>query len=278
MCATKSGTPVSIKPQFTTSRNVVSPPLTMSATQPDNASTLEAAVRADLAALFEATPCMPIMVRLAWHDAGTYNAADKTGGANGSIRFAPEAEHGANNGLDNARNLLQPIKDKHADISYADLYQLASVTAIEFCGGPKIPFRMGRPDAAERQVTPDGRLPDATKRMGHLRDVFYRMGMSDKDITVLSGAHTLGRAHKERSDFEGPWTKVPIVFDNSYFAEILKDEKDADPALLRLESDLALLDNEETRKLCEKYAADEDAFFADYTESHVKLSELGCFE
>ncbi len=200
---------------------------------------------------------------------------DGTGGPNASIRFQPETGHGANAGLSIAIELLEPIKKQYPDMSYADLYQLASIVAIEYAGGPKIPFRMGRVDATGPEVcTPDGRLPDADKDMGHLREVFYRMGLNDKEITVLSGAHTLGAAHKDRSGFEGPWTKIPVVFDNSYFVEILKD--DPDPTLLRLESDLALLKEPETRALCEKYAADQDAFFADYTEAHVKLSELGC--
>ena len=237
---------------------------------------LETAVRAELSKLYDSTPCMPIMVRIGWHDAGTYNVHDDTGGANASIRFAPESGHGANNGLEVARNLLDPIKKQFPEISHADLYQLASVHAIEYSGGPKIPFRMGRVDATEADCTPDGRLPDATKRMGHLRDVFYRMGLNDKEITVLSGAHTLGRCHQDRSGFDGPWTKVPIVFDNSYFVEILKE--DPDPDLLRLTSDLALLDEPETKALCELYAADQDAFFADYVDAHVKLSELGCFK
>lgn len=242
------------------------------------ATKLELDVRAALNSLYKETPCMPIMVRLAWHDAGTYNAADGTGGANATIRFEPESKHGANNGLSVARDLLQPIKDGFPEVSYADLYQLASVAAIEFSGGPIIPFRMGRVDAPAVKTTPDGRLPDADKRMPHLRDVFYRMGLNDKDITVLSGAHTLGRAHQERSGFDGPWTKIPIKFDNSYFVEILKPEAEADPALLRLASDLAILDEDDTRALCEKYAVDSDAFFADYSESHKKLSELGCFQ
>lgn len=217
---------------------------------------------------------MPIMVRLAWHDSGTYNAADGSGGANASIRFSAEKGHDANNGLNIAMDLLKPIKANFPGISYADLYQLASIVAIEFSGGPKIPFRLGRRDATEADCTPDGRLPDANKRMGHLREVFYRMGLNDAEITALSGAHTLGRAHMERSGFDGPWTPVPIVFDNSYFVEILKE--DPDPKLLRLTSDMALLDDPKTRALCEKYAADQDAFFSDYVVAHKKLSELGC--
>ncbi|KAI0567033.1 Ascorbate Peroxidase [Gracilaria domingensis] len=214
------------------------------------------------------------MVRLAWHDAGSYSKEDGTGGANGAIRFSPEADFAANNGLDIARKLLQPIKDAVPEMSHADLFQLASAVAIEFSGGPTIPFRMGRVDKEAADCSPDGRLPDANQRMGHLREIFYRMGFNDKEIVLLSGAHCLGRAHPERSGFEGPWTAEPLKFDNSYFVEILKDEPD--PKLLRLASDMALLDEEETKKLCQAYAADQDLFFAEYPAAHQKLSELGC--
>ena len=216
---------------------------------------------------------MPIIVRLAWHDAGSYSAEDGTGGANAAIRFPPESEFAANKGLDKARDWLEPIKQQLPDVTYADLYQLASVVAIEFAGGPNIPFRFGRKDVTAEACSPDGRLPDATKRMTHLRDIFYRMGLNDKDIVVLSGAHCLGRARPERSGFDGPWTKDPLKFDNSYFQEIL--ESDPDPKLLRLASDMALLDIPENRALVEMYAKDQDVFFEDYKVSHQKLSELG---
>lgn len=239
-----------------------------------SATGVESKVREALKTLYDSTPCMPIMVRLAWHDSGTYNVEDGSGGANASIRYMPESGHGANAGLKIAMDLLEPIKAANPTMSYADLYQLASVVAIEYAGGPKIPFKTGRVDAAEADCTPDGRLPDADKGMPHLRDIFYRMGMNDKEITVLSGAHTLGRAHPDRSGMDGPWTKEPVIFDNSYFVEILKDTPD--PDLLRMTSDLALLDVPETKALCVKYAEDQAAFFEDYSAAHVKLSELGC--
>ncbi|KAJ6923025.1 hypothetical protein NC652_016615 [Populus alba x Populus x berolinensis] len=119
---------------------------------------------------------------------------------------------------------------------------------------------------------PEGRLPDATKGSDHLRDVFGHMGLSDTDIVALSGGHTLGRCHKERSGFEGPWTPNPLVFDNSYFKELLSGEKEG---LIQLPSDKTLLEDPVFRPLVEKYAEDEDAFFADYSEAHLKLSELG---
>lgn len=75
----------------------------------------------------------------------------------------PESGHGANAGLVWAIEELQKIHAKHPDISYGDLYQLASVYAIEHAGGPKIPFRMGRADVNDESCTPDGRLPDGMR-------------------------------------------------------------------------------------------------------------------
>ena len=56
----------------------------------------------------------PVLVRLAWHASGTYDAATGTGGSNGAtMRFAPEGDHGANAGLKNARDFLQPVKGEY---------------------------------------------------------------------------------------------------------------------------------------------------------------------
>ncbi|KAK6290343.1 hypothetical protein POUND7_001884 [Theobroma cacao] len=214
--------------------------------------------------------CAPIILRLAWHSAGTFDVNTKTGGPFGTIRHPDELAHDANNGLDIAVRLLEPIKEQFPILSFADFYQLAGVVAVEVTGGPEIPFHPGRPDKTE--PPPEGRLPEATKGSDHLRDVFGHMGLSDKDIVALSGGHTLGRCHKERSGFEGPWTNNPLIFDNSYFKELLSGEKEG---LIQLPTDKALLEDPVFRPLVEKYAADEDAFFADYADSHLKLSELG---
>lgn len=214
--------------------------------------------------------CAPIMLRLAWHDAGTYDKNTKTGGPNGSIRNEEEFSHGSNNGLKIALDFCEEIKFRHPKITYADLYQLAGVVAVEVTGGPTIDFVPGRKDSLTSPK--EGRLPNATKGAPHLREVFYRMGLSDKDIVALSGGHTLGRAHADRSGFDGPWTKEPLKFDNSYFLELLKGESEG---LLKLPTDLVLLEDPEFRKYVELYAKDEDAFFKDYAVSHKKLSELG---
>ncbi|XVE69026.1 hypothetical protein DITRI_Ditri09bG0116600 [Diplodiscus trichospermus] len=225
--------------------------------------------RRDLRALISSNNCAPLMLRLAWHDAGTYDAKKKTGGPNGSIRNDHELKHSANRGLKTAVEFCEEVKKRHPKITYADLYQLAGVVAVEVTGGPTIDFVPGRKDSMESPE--EGRLPDANQGARHLRDIFYRMGLSDKDIVALSGGHTLGKAHPERSGFEGAWTKEPLKFDNSYFQELLK----TDSNLLKLSTDKALVDDPKFRRYVELYAKDEDAFFRDYAASHRKLSELG---
>ncbi|CAN0396554.1 unnamed protein product, partial [Scytosiphon promiscuus] len=59
----------------------------------------------------------------------------RQGGANGSIRFEPEINHGANAGLTTALQLLKPVKKKFEEVGWADLMQMASAVAVEVAGG-----------------------------------------------------------------------------------------------------------------------------------------------
>jgi len=233
----------------------------------------------------------PIFVRLAWHSSGTYDKDKKTGGSNGAgMRFSAESSWGANAGLAIARNKLEPIKKKHPEISYSDLWILAGVTAIEEMGGPEVPFRLGRKDYDEKSLTdlPDGLLPDATKGPQHLRDVFYRMGFNDQEIVALSGAHALGRCHPDRSGFDGPWTRAPTTFSNELFRLLLEEKWNKDKLkngltqyrnpqkdLMMLPTDVALVEDPKFKEWVVKYAKDEKAFFKDFSAAFQKLTELG---
>mmetsp|Transcript_126113 Transcript_126113/g.228912 ORF Transcript_126113/g.228912 Transcript_126113/m.228912 type:complete len:306 (+) Transcript_126113:78-995(+) len=253
--------------------------------------------------------CAPILVRLAWHDSGTYDKtlADKpwpnAGGAIGSIITPHEMDAGPNAGLKKGYTAyLTPIKEAVPDISWADLIQLASVTGIEVEGGPKIPMKYGRVDGVptEKQPPPFG-LPDAfpSDPVAHLKFVFYKYNMDDKDIVTLSGAHTLGRAFKDRSGTVaegqfGPyteytkrgcpmmsnsvtaggrsWTKNWTKFDNSYFTDMAKE----DPACVAFPTDKCLMTAPEFKPYFDEFAKDQNAFFEAYKVSHKKLAELGC--
>jgi len=132
------------------------------------------------------------------------------------------------------------------------------------------------------------------------------MGFNDQEIVALSGAHTIGRAFKERSGTcpfgygnstaskytkegciarkdgsdgigmsgGGAWTKNWLTFDNSYFID--RQQADRDPDLLSFPTDNCLATDPEFEPYFNQYAKDQKKFFKDYALAHKKLSELGC--
>ncbi|KAF4690890.1 hypothetical protein FOZ60_016725 [Perkinsus olseni] len=188
---------------------------------------------------------------------------------------------------------------------------LASACALKHCGGPDIipKMKFGRKDiSGPEECPPEGRLPNP-EGADHLRKIFYRMGFNDQEIVILSGAHTIGRAFKDRSGTveeaaghgtqytngsniarndgkEGigmkggrSWARKWLKFDNEYFVNIIEDAKaksKTDNGLLVLESDNCLVTDPSFRKYVEMYAKDNNKFLCDYAQAHIKLSELGC--
>lgn len=247
----------------------------------------------------DGTSIGPTLIRLAWHASGTYSAADGTGGSNGAtMRFLPESGWGANAGLQTARDFLEPLKAKYPTLSYADLWTLAGVTAVEEMGGPKISWRPGRTDSLAPTTVPNGRLPSADSGcvaadVAHLRSIFGRMGFSDREIVALTGAHAVGRCHPEASGYWGPWTNAETTFSNEYFRLLLEENwtekkihngkkwegptqyENSDGSLMMLPADLSLAKSAEFRPFVELYAKDEPQFFEDFASAFAKLLELG---
>mmetsp|Transcript_7335 Transcript_7335/g.10941 ORF Transcript_7335/g.10941 Transcript_7335/m.10941 type:complete len:361 (+) Transcript_7335:47-1129(+) len=265
-------------------------------------------VKKDIADLIEessskrgdGTSIGPTFVRLAWHTSGTYCKNTKTGGSNGAtMRYEPEKSWGANAGLEISRNALEGIKQKYPQISYADLWTLAGSVAIQEMGGPVIKWRPGRSDSDKPTSVPDGRLPDADKgeirnTINHVREIFSRMGFSDREMVALIGAHAVGRCHPEASGYWGPWTFAETTFSNEYFRLLVEGGpwtvktthngapwtgptqfEDPSGAIMMLPSDMAMIWDKRFHAIVEEFAKNEDAFFKEFSTAWTKLIELG---
>ena len=193
-----------------------------------------AAVKQDIAAvLTDSKPWWPadfgnygpLMIRMAWHSAGTYRISDGRGGAgSGQQRFAPLNSWPDNVSLDKARRLLWPVKKKYGkSLSWADLIVLTGNVALETMGFETFGFGGGRVDAWEPDadvywgpetewlgderytgdreledplgavqmgliyVNPEGPngTPDPLAAGRDIRETFRRMAMNDEETVAL---------------------------------------------------------------------------------------------
>ena len=159
-------------------------------------------------------------------------------------------------------------------LSYADLIQLGGYTAVEYCGGPSMLFKMGRQDVETEGEASNALAIVAENDYEHAVIVkkFDMMGLEPEEYVAIMGSHTLGFARDDNKGKKGRWTMNPYVFDNTYFKEVLLGN---DSLYLKTEADLRLLHEPDLKNWVEAYAQDQDLFFENYARAHVKLSERG---
>lgn len=223
--------------------------------------------------LFYRSPCMALILRASFHDAGMFCKTPVVAGSRGTLRFPSELKKVEGTGLDFAMEQIEEIKHdgNHitALLSYSDLIQLGGYAAVEYTGGPSMVFRMGRKDAEEHEVISDSKQLGSENKM---MDRFISLGFSKEEFVALMGSHTIGFASMERTGPQSRWTMNPHIFDNSYYKEVLLGEHSK---YLKTGGEVMLARDPELRSICEQYAQDENQFFRDYANAHVKMSELG---
>lgn len=207
------------------------------------------------------------VLRLAFHDAGTFDINEKSGGMNGSVIY--ELERPENAGLNKALKVLNKAKkeiEKVMQVSWADLIALGGAEAVSLCKGPVIPIKTGRVDSMVPD--PPGKLPLETLDASGLKRCFIDKGFSTQDLVSLSGAHTLG----------GKGFGNPVIFDNAYFKILLEkpwNSSDGMASMIGLPSDRALAEDEECLRWITAYANDQEKFFKDFSGAYIKLVNSG---
>jgi L-ascorbate peroxidase len=97
-----------------------------------------------------------------------------------------------------------------------------------------------------------------------LKTMFARMGLSQRDLVALTGAHTLGFTQRK------PFTDDPWVFSNSFFTQLVELKGSQ-----LLGTDTAMLEDPELRPYVELYAQDADQFWEDFADAYRRMSWLG---
>ncbi|KAM1573804.1 hypothetical protein ACFX1Z_043221 [Malus domestica] len=164
------------------------------------------------------------VLRLVFHDAGTFQIDDNLGGMDGSIVYELDRDKNRpeNKGLKSPFkacpfltlyiDILEKAKsevDAVNPVSWTDMIAVAGAEAVSICGGPTIQVPLGRLDAKE--LDPEGKLPEETLDAFGLKQSFQTKGLSTQELVALSGAHTIGN-----KGFGNP-----TVFDNTYFKILL---------------------------------------------------------
>uniref|UniRef100_A0ACD5ZT10 Uncharacterized protein n=1 Tax=Avena sativa TaxID=4498 RepID=A0ACD5ZT10_AVESA len=225
---------------------------TASAAEPYDGSVIQNGVRNVLTKVKAAG-----VLRLVFHDAGTFDIGDKSGGMNGSIIY--EVDRPENTGLSKPLKILRKAKE-----GIDQVQQVAGAEAVALCGGPEIPVRLGRLDSST--ADPIGKLPEETLDIVALRTSFGKKGFSIQEMVVLSGAHTIG----------GKGFGNPNAFDNTYFKILLEKPQPTSSGMpIGLPTDWALTKDDECLRWINIYAEDQGKFFTDFRDAYTKLVDSG---
>ena len=174
------------------------------------------------------------LIRLAFHDC-------ISGGCDGCL----ELNNTGNKGLEGIFVEVNNLYDSDfsdTGMSRADFYALAAIVAVRIASDeqdcmqlqlppdcdkpvPEMTIRYGRTDCATSPNSPlDSGFPDAHRDLDHVMEIFRDgVGMTERQVVALIGAHTMGMTTPRNSGFQGPWSLPTIRFDNAFFRTLVSN-------------------------------------------------------
>eukprot|EP00808_Paulinella_micropora_P011705 g66598.t1 len=169
------------------------------------------------------------LIRLVFHDAGTYDKWRGTGGAHACIAVTCDKDDGCeyrgkqHKGLQYAIDNLNDLYEKggfYTVCSRADFLHFAGFLAVKLSApayAEYLYFQFGRTDCPHKVPKFDN-MPVADQlTFDYYWSFFDNMGLSQTDMIALLGAHTVGRMERKNQGYEGPWVYATDVFDNEYY-------------------------------------------------------------
>ncbi|XP_040381400.1 peroxidase 2-like [Oryza brachyantha] len=245
----------------------------------------------------------PAILRLFFHDCFV-NGCDASVLLNSTDSMPSEKDELPNAslaGFDVVDKIKEELEKKcPATVSCADVLALASRDAVAMLGGPNWSVLLGRKDSLYVAKNATEELPDPKGDLEQLRDMFGKHGLDERDLTALSGAHSVGKAHscdnfRERIDGYGyddidpsyaaqlrrscepncdeaagvPFDqRTPMKFDTLYYQDLL-----AKRGLLATDQAL-YAQGSFAGELVLTYSRNQEAFFADFVTAMVKMGNI----
>ncbi|KMZ69589.1 Peroxidase [Zostera marina] len=241
------------------------------------------------------------ILRLFFHDCFV-NGCDASLLLDDTPTFTGEKTSRANNNSARGFDIIDDIKNAVEQacpgvVSCADILAIASLYSVQILGGPTWKLKLGRLDARTASLElANANLPPPFLDLDGLNKAFKKVGLSQKDMVVLSGGHTIGLARcisfrnhiYNDTDIDPKFaanrqktcprsggdnnlapldTKSPRIFDNYYYKNLVRNRG-------LLHSDQAIYNGVDTDDLVLKYSKDECAFFEDFGKSMIKMGNI----
>ncbi|CAI8592973.1 unnamed protein product [Vicia faba] len=241
------------------------------------------------------------LLRLFFHDCFV-NGCDGSILLDDNSKFTGEKNAGPNINSARGFGVIDTIKAKveascKGIVSCADILALAARDGVFLLGGPRWVVPLGRRDSrTASQAAANNQIPSPSSDLSTLIRMFSAKGLTVKDLTVLSGAHTIGQGEcqffrtriynennidtnfatlrKKTCPISGGDTILapldtltPTTFDNNYYKDLIAKKG-------LFDSDQVLFNNGSQDSLVRSYSTNSATFFNDFTAAMIKLSEL----